>query len=1411
MSYPNIEQDDFLYDLLKRKEFYSLKVDENDDYRDADDEYSSNYMKLRSYQMFIRNYMNPNTPYKRLHLMHGCHPKGTKILLYDMQYKDVIDILVGDNLMGPDGNPRTVLGLYYGEQQLYRVTLKNGLYFDCNESHILVLQRDGKLFDISVADVINNVSKYKAVTANINKLQLDYPRLDDETAFRIGIGIGARWLNVFDYIKYDRRTLKRIIEGILTTKYKSMQLTILCTFAGVRIVNNKIKDYDGLESFTITKLKYGEYYGFELDGDGRYLLYNFIITHNTGVGKTLAAVSVANEFKKSYKKIYYNEITKTGNRKQDHITAAMKTPNIFLLGFGPTKAAFIRELLKYPELGFITYDERAELTKRKNLADSVNATPNDINDYLELFRIVKRRIFNKSKDGFFKFYGYEEFVNRLFYSDSIRLVDIEHEAMNREDKDIEAVMTEYIKKNMISVNEDLLRSFDDSIIICDEIHNTYNSLMKNNRGVAIQYVLDTVPNVRFLSLSATPINNSPTEVVELINYLVDKQNKISKKELFDVYKVPPQLKPDTLDKIVKLLNGKISFLQDTNIKYFPTKITLGDTIITELGEIPYLKFIICPMSDLHQKTYENMKTRTEDQIVTEGEEIELAEIYDKVPNDGYCIYDMVFPNPDDELGLYRSNDIRARISSSNLEWRTINGIDIRREVNNYVITGNFLHMDNLPKYSTKYTKMIQHILDIYKKVGGNPKNGQKIMLYHTRVKFSGVLIIQEVLKANGILDEYSGVTDNTICCLCGVQLKSHDKTHDFVPARFVTIHSDIDIKIRTVSMDKYGAPDNTYGTRYNILLGSKLIKESYDFKSVRHLMIMSLPINIPTLIQVFGRCIRNGSHNLLPPDKRDVSISIFVSTNNNAKPGDNYGYELDRYILKLNDYKIIQKIEKTFTEVAVDANIHRGITMPSKLKETLQQDQLGYLYFEPIKQLPNFTNDEINLNTFNSNKYFEDEIKLILLIIKRLYIKQPVYTYDDLWVAVRSPPFGIEINPKMFSENNFIIALSVLLDNVPTIKSILKDKEFNFIERLFDYADRHIYIGDKTHKLKQIGEYYILFPIQTLTENPLNYITYESTSNIRDKERAMIKSYRDITEHILVDVDTFTTSTDNRQTGITVNINKFIKQNNDNSNYQHDRQNILKASTKTTTDKITDMQYKYLFSSINTQLNILSEIIIYYSVERIEPSEFENILDLLRDLNVIVTIREIIKYRDIHKQFANGVPKLPEHYPIGYANGRNVSLYDGKWFDISKVSINRQSMYNENTAVIGMLEANANYTDFKIRKPLDKIKNVILKDMARRETNKITHSHSRNVAKDTRLIERGTVCHTKPKPEILNALHDLGIDSKKIADIETKKTGLCSLLFQILLTNEIQQRKNKGSLKFLYGFWDEVANIHLIV
>ena len=67
----------------------------------------------------------------------GCHAKGHKILMADGSTKAVEDVVVGDKLMGINSQPRTVLALARGRQEMRKIIPNKGRPFVVNLDHKL--------------------------------------------------------------------------------------------------------------------------------------------------------------------------------------------------------------------------------------------------------------------------------------------------------------------------------------------------------------------------------------------------------------------------------------------------------------------------------------------------------------------------------------------------------------------------------------------------------------------------------------------------------------------------------------------------------------------------------------------------------------------------------------------------------------------------------------------------------------------------------------------------------------------------------------------------------------------------------------------------------------------------------------------------------------------------------------------------------------------------------------------------------------------------------------------------------------------------------------------------------------------------------------------------------------------------
>lgn len=73
----------------------------------------------------------------------GCHAKDTGILMYDGSVKMVQDVVIGDQLMGPDSLPRNALSLARGREEMIKVSPTKGDSFVVNKNHIFHFEMSG--------------------------------------------------------------------------------------------------------------------------------------------------------------------------------------------------------------------------------------------------------------------------------------------------------------------------------------------------------------------------------------------------------------------------------------------------------------------------------------------------------------------------------------------------------------------------------------------------------------------------------------------------------------------------------------------------------------------------------------------------------------------------------------------------------------------------------------------------------------------------------------------------------------------------------------------------------------------------------------------------------------------------------------------------------------------------------------------------------------------------------------------------------------------------------------------------------------------------------------------------------------------------------------------------------------------
>lgn len=165
----------------------------------------------------------------------GCHIKGTEILMFDGSKKKVEDIEIGDLVMDWKGNAQTVTELKRGREQMFEIKPVKGDSFIVNKNHILTL--------------INS--------------------------------------------QYADSYAQNYVIDIKVSDYLLASEEIRSNYVGFRIHLNSSRQVilEDRFQFSVLPLEEDNYYGFSLSGDGRFLLGDFTVTHNTG--KTFSALACA--------------------------------------------------------------------------------------------------------------------------------------------------------------------------------------------------------------------------------------------------------------------------------------------------------------------------------------------------------------------------------------------------------------------------------------------------------------------------------------------------------------------------------------------------------------------------------------------------------------------------------------------------------------------------------------------------------------------------------------------------------------------------------------------------------------------------------------------------------------------------------------------------------------------------------------------------------------------------------------------------------------------------------------------------------------------------------------------------------------------------------------------------------------
>lgn len=432
------------------------------------------------------------------------------------------------------------------------------------------------------------------------------------------------------------------------------------------------------------------YYGFTIDGNSRYLIGDFTVTHNT-----CTSIGIAEGFKE-----YLSDM----NRK---VLVLVKNDNL--------KKNFVDELFKTGCSHNAYFDE--ELKREYNNATGQRKE--------EILNKVIRRI-NKV----YQFMTYGTFANAVFGV-----------------KQYITKIEENVERKFIGRKEATITDLSNTVIIIDEVHNVTNNIYYK----AIMDVLKRSYNYRLVLLTATPMYDNITEIFEISNLLnannpdnllpikdrLFKENILTKVQtgnlgLLNTNQI--EITEYGTELLKRSLKGKVSFFP-ADTKTFPEKIDMGTPLLEDI--LFSSNIIQCEMSEYQTRIYKDALMSDKNIF----DEVDVSEMANKMESSNEI-------EEDSSSMFHNSSSASTFVYPNNMygERGFLACFDLKRRkgVESYSIKEEFKHIltSDLKTYSNKLYTLLNNIKSSENEPG-------LVFVYSNYVKFNGAELLRQLFTENG--------------------------------------------------------------------------------------------------------------------------------------------------------------------------------------------------------------------------------------------------------------------------------------------------------------------------------------------------------------------------------------------------------------------------------------------------------------------------------------------------------------------------------------------------------------------------------------------------------------------------------------------------------------------------------------
>tara|TARA_Y100000590_G_scaffold470766_1_gene669720 strand:- start:1644 stop:5162 length:3519 start_codon:yes stop_codon:yes gene_type:complete len=715
----------------------------------------------------------------------------------------------------------------------------------------------------------------------------------------------------------------------------------------------KISDGELLDEDKIDKIAKSKCTGFKLNYNQKFLktflssntpYKSLLLFHGTGVGKTCSSISIAEQFSEELEK--YNK-------------------KIFILLNPSIKENFKKNIFNIGKV-------RTKKIKEQCLGDKYYKKIKTYKNLDDLKAKVDRRIANK-----YIFTGYQAFANRV----------------NRLKENIQKM---YPDNSEYKINEKIKDYFSNCVMIIDEAHNIKEE--GSNEKILPPILNDIVKNaenMKLILLTATPMFNSPLEILYLLNLLLinDKRAPIDEKDIFDGTNITEEGKKILIHKS----RGLVSYLRGENPLVFPIQLFPKNTIKKEnMPEITYNK--------------ERIKEKIEHlQIVPCVMENHQLDVYNEVEKEGFGAFESVgisvsniaFPG-DLSVQSYKTMISNEGFFTHFRKTRVMKKLEIEPVIDRSL---DILDYKNIGNYSSKIKTILENI-----------NNSEGIIFIYSRFVWAGIVPLALALEYNG----FTNVNGNLLSVSDSKKkdIKNIKTREGTFPAKYMIISGDADLSSNVYYNYIKRESENKNGERVKVILGSESAAEGLDFKYIREVHVLDPWHHLNKIEQVKGRGIRYCSHIDLPLAFRNVSVFLYASVKSLIPKNDPETIDLKIYREAEIKDKHMANVEYILKTNSVDCslNLHgnkfigeefskkimmknsKNETIMVKLEDTDGSKLCNYKKcdFKCNPNLPeNINETKLDIDTFDI-EMIKDNLLEVVEVIKNMYQEDSIFSLKDI-------------------------------------------------------------------------------------------------------------------------------------------------------------------------------------------------------------------------------------------------------------------------------------------------------------------------------------------------------------------------------------------------------------------------------